>query len=56
MSFELNILSVGQKEVTRFRENMSIIIKNEVEDEDEARYFEIWPLCVVQRVYGIHWV
>ncbi len=52
MSFELNILSVGQKEVTRFRENMSIIIKNEVEDEDEARYFEIWPfMCSTKGIW-----
>jgi hypothetical protein len=51
MSFELNILSVNQKKVTKFREDLSIIVENEVEDE-KLRYFEIWPfMCQTKGIF-----
>jgi hypothetical protein len=51
MSFELNIISLGQCKVTKFRENISIIVENEIEN-DEARYFEIWPfMCKAEGIW-----
>ena len=51
MSFELNVISVGQNEVTKFRDNISIIVENEIEN-DEARYFEIWPfMCSTKGIW-----
>lgn len=50
MSYELNIISVGQEKVTRFREDINIEILNEI--EDEPRYFEIWPyMCQTKGIW-----
>jgi hypothetical protein len=51
MSFEINIISVGQETVTNFREDMNIIVENEVE-HGTLRYFEIWPfMCKTKGIF-----
>lgn len=51
MSYELNAISLGQSKVSKFREDMSIIVENEIED-GESRYFEIWPfMCKTEGIW-----
>lgn len=49
MSFEINVISIGQSKLTQFRDNISILVKNEI--EHDPRYFEIWPfMCQTEGI------
>lgn len=51
MPFELNVISVGQENVTKFKDNLKIKIYNEIDGEN-SRYFEIWPfMCQTKGIW-----
>ena len=50
MSFEINVISVGQSKLTKFRDDISIVVENEI--EHDPRYFEIWPfMCQTKGIW-----
>ena len=54
MSFEINIISIAQKNVSNFRQDLSIIVQNEIEHNDEgvARFYKIWPqMCKTEGIW-----
>ncbi len=44
MSFEINILVVGQKAPVSLPFDTELLLRNEIEHPDIGRYFAIWPL------------
>lgn len=46
MSYEINIISVGQENISSVRSisESDIILRNEIENDDVRRYFKIWPV------------
>lgn len=54
MSFEINIVSIEQKNTTHFGQDLSILVQNEIEHKDEgvARYYKIWPqMCKTEGIW-----
>ena len=52
MSFDLNIISFGQKRISKFRNNLNIKVLNEIDDYDGARYCDIFPfMCKVDGIW-----
>ena len=43
MSFEINIISINQEIPVHINFNSQIILRNELENNEESRYTQIWP-------------
>lgn len=43
MSFEINIVSINQEIPVHINFNSQIIVHNEIDNNEESRYTEIWP-------------
>ena len=44
MSYELNIISVGQEKAVSISSESGLLLRNETECEEVRRYFKIWPV------------
>lgn len=56
MSYEINVIAINQSTPIYWKGRSSILLHNELENEEVNRYADIWPFFLTCKAFYIQWL